>query len=162
VGPVGVGLVTKIVHNCTSQATQAAIAEVFVLGVKAGAEPVALWEAVRQGSIGRRRTFDGLIDQFLPGDYDSPQAALRIMHKDMSIATSLGKELGVPMRISNLALADIQEAMNRGWSDRDGRCVMLLPQERAGVHIAADPQAIQAVLQRDPPAPGDAKHGRQG
>jgi 3-hydroxyisobutyrate dehydrogenase len=160
VGPSGAGIVTKIVHNCASQAMQAALAEVFVMGVKAGAEPVALWEAIRQGSIGRRRSFDGLVDEFLPGQYDTPSAALRIVHKDMMVATGLGRELGVPLRFAALALADIAEAMNRGWSERDARCVMLLPQERAGVHVAGDPARIEAVLDRDPPAPTDTRRGK--
>jgi 3-hydroxyisobutyrate dehydrogenase-like beta-hydroxyacid dehydrogenase len=160
VGPSGAGLVTKLVHNCSSQAMQAALAEVFVMGVKAGAEPVALWEAIRQGSIGRRRSFDGLIDEFLPGTYDSPSAALRIVQKDMIVATGLARDLNVPMRFANLALADIMEAMNRGWAERDARCVMLLPQERADVHIQEDPVRIQAVLNEDPPAPTDTRRGK--
>lgn len=159
VGAAGTGLVTKLIHNCTSQTTQAAIAEVFVLGVKAGAEPLALWEAIRQGSIGRRRTFDGLIEEFLPARFDPPNAALRIIKKDMMVATDLARDLGVPMRFANLALADIQEAMNRGWSERDCRSVMLLPQERAGVDIKVEPTAIHDVLRRDPAAPSDAKFG---
>ncbi|MES2942834.1 MAG: NAD(P)-dependent oxidoreductase [Pseudomonadota bacterium] len=159
VGDIGAGLVTKLVHNCTSQATQAAIAEIFTLGVKAGAEPLALWEAVRQGSIGRRRTFDGLVDEFLPAAYDPPHAHLRVIQKDMLIATGLARELGVPMRFANLALADIQEAMNRGWSERDCRSVMLLPQERAGISIKVSPEAIEDVLRRDPPAQSDGKRG---
>ena len=159
VGEIGAGLVTKLVHNCISQATQAAIAEVFVLGVKAGANPLSLWAAIRQGVLGRRRTFDGLGDQFLTASYDSPQASLAIVEKDMMLATQLGRELRVPMRFANLALADIIEAMNRGWSDRDARSVMLLPQERAGVHIQVEPERIAEVFRRDPPAPGDAKHG---
>jgi 3-hydroxyisobutyrate dehydrogenase-like beta-hydroxyacid dehydrogenase len=161
VGDVGAGLITKLVHNCASQTIQAAIAEIFVFGVRAGADPLSLWEAIRQGSIGRRRTFDGLIDQFLPGTYDSPQAALRIIHKDMSIATELGRELDVPMRMANLAFADIQEAMNRGWTDRDCRSVMLLPQERVGVCIHVAPSDITDVLQRDPPAQSDTRFGGQ-
>ncbi|HSV81704.1 MAG TPA: NAD(P)-dependent oxidoreductase [Ramlibacter sp.] len=159
IGAIGSGLVTKFVHNCASQATQAAIAEVFVLGVRAGAEPLSLWRAIRQGSIGRRRTFDGLIDEFLPAKFEPPNAALRIMHKDMLGATGLARELGVPMRIANLALADIQEAVGRGWSERDGRSVMLLPQERAGVQIKVDPVDILEVLRQDPPARTDSKHG---
>jgi 3-hydroxyisobutyrate dehydrogenase len=159
VGEIGAGLVTKLVHNCASQATQAAIAEVFTLGVKAGAEPLSLWRAIRQGSIGRRRTFDGLIDEFLPAQFDPPHAALRIIHKDMTLATALGRDLGVPMRFANLALADIQEAMQRGWSERDCRAVMLLPQERVGVTIKVDPAAIQEVMHEDPPAPTDSKYG---
>jgi len=160
VGAPGSGLVTKLVHNCTSQATQAAIAEIFTLGVKAGAEPLALWRAIRQGSIGRRRTFDGLIDEFLPAAYEPAHAALRIVWKDTLLATELGRELGVPMPFSNLAFAQIQEAMNRGWSERDCRSVMLLPQEKAGVSIQVDPEAIREVLRDDPPAPTDSKHGK--
>jgi 3-hydroxyisobutyrate dehydrogenase-like beta-hydroxyacid dehydrogenase len=162
IGAIGAGLVTKFVHNCASQATQAAIAEVFVLGVKAGAEPLSLWKAIRQGSIGRRRTFDGLIDEFLPAQFEPPHAALRIMYKDMLGATGLARELGVPMRIANLALADIQEAMHRGWAERDGRSVMLLPQERVGLQIQVDPADIREVLRQDPPARTDSKHGEDG
>lgn len=159
VGDLGAGLVTKLVHNCSSQAIQAAIAEVFTLGVRAGAEPAALWAAIRQGSIGRRRTFDGLVDEFLPAHYDPPHAALRVIEKDLQIATQLGRELRVPMRFANLALADVYEAMNRGWADRDARSVMLLPQERAGVHIQVDPATINDILRRDPAAPTDTKRG---
>jgi 3-hydroxyisobutyrate dehydrogenase len=159
VGALGSGLVAKLVNNCASQTTQAAIAEVFVLGVKAGADPLSLWSAIRQGSLGRRRTFDGLIDEFLPSHFDPPHAALRIIDKDMTLATALGRELGVPMRIANLALADIQEAMNRGWSERDCRSVMLLPQERVGVQIKVDSEDIKKVLEADPPAQSDTKYG---
>ncbi len=159
VGELGAGLVTKLVHNCASQATQAAIAEVFTLGVRAGADPLSLWAAIRQGSIGRRRTFDGLVDEFLPAVYDPPHAALRIIEKDLQLATQLGRDLRVPMRFANLALADVYEAMNRGWAERDCRAVMLLPQERAGISIAVDMDAIEAVLRADPPAPTDTKRG---
>jgi 3-hydroxyisobutyrate dehydrogenase len=162
VGAVGAGLVTKLVHNCAAEAMQAALAEAFVLGVKAGADPLPLWEAIRQGAVGRRRTFDGLVGQFLPANYDEPQAALRITYKDMMIATDLGRELGVPMRFANLALADTTEAMNRGWAERDCRSVMLLPQERAGVSIAVSPDAIKDVMRRDPAAPSDTRYGAGG
>lgn len=159
VGPIGSGLVTKLVHNCTSQATQAAIAEIFTMGVRAGADPLSLWAAIRQGSIGRRRTFDGLVDEFLPAAFDPPHAALRTIEKDLMLATQLGRDLSAPMRFANLALADVQEAMNRGWADRDARSVMLLPQERAGVSIKVEPERIEEVLRNDPPAPTDTKRG---
>ena len=159
VGAVGAGLVTKLVHNCANECMQAALAEAFVLGVKAGVEPLPLWEAIRQGGAGRRRAFDGLVDQFLPGSYDQPQAALRIPYKDMMIATGLARELCVPMRFADLALADLTEAMNRGWAERDCRSVMLLPQERVGVEIRVSPDALEEIMRRDPAAPSDAKHG---
>jgi len=142
VGPLGAGSVAKLVHNCAGYAIQTALAEVFSLGVKAGVEPLALFEAVRQGAAGRRRTFDGLLDQFLPNKYDPPAFTLRLALKDMTLATGLGRELNVPMRLANLALAELTEALNRGWAERDSRIAMRLQLERAGVEIAVDPARL--------------------
>jgi 3-hydroxyisobutyrate dehydrogenase len=111
-------------------------------------DPVALWEVVRQGVVGRRLSFDGLLDQFLPGKYDPPNFALKLATKDVALATALGRELGVPMRICNLAYAEMTEACNRGWEARDSRSVMLLEQERAGVKIAADPERVKQAAER--------------
>jgi 3-hydroxyisobutyrate dehydrogenase len=154
VGPIGAGSVAKLVHNCAGYAMQAALAEVFALGVKGGVEPLALWEAVRTGAVGRRRSFDSLADQFLPGKYDPAAFALRLAHKDVALATQLGRELGVPMRVANLALAEMTEALNRGWENRDSRVAMLLQLERSGVEVAVEPDRIKAALERDPPFKG--------
>ena len=145
VGEIGAGSVAKLTHNCAGYVIQTALAEVFTMGVKGGVDPLALWEAVRQGALGRRRTFDGLVDQFLPGKFDPPAFALRLAHKDVTLATQLGRELGVPMRLANLVLEEMTEARNRGWDNRDSRSPMLLQEERAGVQIAVDPAAIKRV-----------------
>ena len=150
VGPIGAGSVAKLVHNCAGYTIQCALAEVFTLGVKAGVEPLALWQAVRQGALGRRRTFDGLIDQFLPGKFDPPAFALRLAHKDVTLATALGREHHVPMRIANLALDELTEALIRGWADRDSRVAMLLQEERAGVEIRVPEERLRQALERDP------------
>jgi len=149
VGPIGAGSVAKLVHNCAGYAVQTALAEVFSMGVKAGVDPLELWKAVRQGAGGRRRTFDGLVDQFLPGSFDPPAFTLTLAHKDVSLATALGRELGVPMRVANLTLEEMTEALNRGWGPRDSRVAMLLQEERAGVHIAVPPEKIREVLEQD-------------
>jgi len=149
VGPIGAGSVAKLVHNCAGYALQTVLGEVFTLGVKGGVDPLALFEAVRQGAQGRRRTFDGLVDQFLPNTYDPPSFALRLAHKDVTLATALGRELGVPMRLCNMALEEMTEAMNRGWAGRDSRVAMLLQQERAGVSIQVDPAKRKEAGARD-------------
>lgn len=154
IGPIGAGTVAKLVHNCAHFAVQMALAEVMTLGVKAGVEPLALWKAIRRGSVGRRRTFDYLGDQFLPDAYDPPSFALNLGYKDMSLATALGREVGVPMRIANMALAEMTEAMNRGWGQRDCRAPMQLQKERSGVEFEVDRARIAAVLQDDPPFKG--------
>ncbi len=146
VGPVGAATIAKLVHNCSGYMITVALAEVFTMGVKAGLEPLALYEAIRQGAQGRRLTYDGLLDQFLPGQYDPPSFALRLAHKDVSLATALAREVGVPMRLANLTLEEMTEALGRGWGGRDSRSVMLLQQERAGVEIAVPRDRLDAVL----------------
>jgi 3-hydroxyisobutyrate dehydrogenase-like beta-hydroxyacid dehydrogenase len=148
VGGIGTATVAKLVHNMSSYAITCALAETFTMGVKAGMDPIALWEAVRQGVTGRRLTLDGLLNQFLPGKYDPPDFALKLATKDVKLATQLGRELGVPMRMCNLAYSEMVEACNRGWEGRDSRVVMLLEQERAGVEIAADPERVKQAAER--------------
>jgi 3-hydroxyisobutyrate dehydrogenase-like beta-hydroxyacid dehydrogenase len=150
IGPIGAGSVAKLVHNCAGYAIQTALAEVFALGIKGGVEPLALWEAVRTGASGRQRTFDRLHDRFLPNKYDPPSFALKLAHKDMRLATELGRELGVPMRLANMAYAEMTEALNRGWENRDSRSPMLLQLERCGLKVEVDAKRIQEVLDRDP------------
>jgi 3-hydroxyisobutyrate dehydrogenase-like beta-hydroxyacid dehydrogenase len=148
IGQVGSATVAKLVHNMSSYAVTCALAETFTLGAKAGMDPVALYEAVRQGVSGRRLTFDGLLEQFLPGKYDPPNFALKLATKDVALATALGRELGVPMRICNLTHAEMTEACNRGWEGRDSRVVMLLQEERTGVKIASDPERVKQAAER--------------
>jgi 3-hydroxyisobutyrate dehydrogenase-like beta-hydroxyacid dehydrogenase len=146
VGPIGAGSVAKLVHNCAGYVVQTALAEVFTMGVKAGVDPLTLWRAVRQGAGGRRRTFDGLADQFLPNEYEPPAFALRLAHKDVSLATQLGREVKVPMRLANSVLEELTEAMNRGWAEKDSRVAMVLQQERAGVEIKVPRGELKKVI----------------
>jgi 3-hydroxyisobutyrate dehydrogenase len=149
IGPVGVASVAKLVHNCAGYTIQAALAEVFTMGVKGGVDPLVLWRICRQGFVGRARVFDRLADQFLPATFDPPNFRLHLAHKDVSLATALARELNVPMRLSNLALEELTEAVNRGWSERDSRVAMLLQEERAGVQIKVSPERIREVLRQD-------------
>jgi 3-hydroxyisobutyrate dehydrogenase-like beta-hydroxyacid dehydrogenase len=146
IGPIGSASVAKLVHNLCGYMIQTALAEAFTMGVKAGVDPLTLWKAVRNGVTGRRRTFDGLADHFLPDIFDPPRFALKLAHKDVSLATQVGREVGVPMRLANLTLEEMTEALARGWEGRDSRSSMILQKERAGVKIKEDPADIAAIL----------------
>ncbi|MBT3369602.1 MAG: NAD(P)-dependent oxidoreductase [Rhodospirillaceae bacterium] len=149
IGLIGAGAVAKLVHNAAGYAIQTALAEVFSVGVKAGVEPLALFEAVRQGARGRQRTFDSLGDHYLINQYDPPDFALRLAHKDVSLAAQMGRDVGVPMRLIDQTVAEMTEALGRGWEGRDSRVSMLLQQERAGLDFAVDPKDVQAVIDTD-------------
>jgi 3-hydroxyisobutyrate dehydrogenase len=146
VGPIGAGSVAKLAHNCASFTVQTALAEIFTLGVKAGVEPLALFKALRQGATGRKRTFDRLAEQFLPGKYDPPAFALRLAHKDLGLALDLAREVGVPMQVAQVALKEFDEALRRGWGERDSRVTMLLQEERAGVSPRVPAEKLREAL----------------
>ena len=78
-----------------------------------------------------------LLKRLLPatyfrGNFDKPAMALRLGFKDMDLATSLGRELKVPMAMANITWGEFATAMNRGWEGRETCSIMLLQEERAG------------------------------
>ncbi|AHK34571.1 2-hydroxy-3-oxopropionate reductase [Rhodococcus opacus PD630] len=148
VGEIGAGNTAKLVHNCASITIRRAIAEVFTMGVKAGVEPAALWHAVRQGAIGRARTFDRIGDRYLQSAYDPPSFALALANKDLRLALELADQLGVPMACAEVAQADFAEALDRGWGHRDSQSPMHLQNERANVTIKLSAEEVQEVLDR--------------
>ena len=149
VGPIGCGAIAKLVHNCSGYIIQCALAETFTMGVKAGVEPLALWQAVRRGAQGRRGTFEGLAEHLLPGNFDPPDFALQLARKDVDLAVGVGREFNVPMRLANLALSELTEAINRGWGNRDSRVAMLLQEERAGVEVRVAEEVLRAALEEE-------------
>jgi 3-hydroxyisobutyrate dehydrogenase len=149
VGDIGAGNTAKLVHNCGSITLRMMIAEVFSLGVKGGMDPTELWHAMRQGAIGRSRTFDRIGDQYLQDKYEPASFALKLAHKDLTLSLDLGRELGVPMRYAERAMEDFQEALDRGWGDRDSRSPMQIQNERAGVHIKVSAEDVKKTLARD-------------
>jgi 3-hydroxyisobutyrate dehydrogenase len=153
VGPIGAGSIAKLVHNCTGYILQTALAETFSMGIKAGVDPLVLWQAVRHGALGRRQTFDSLPEHFLPGQFDPPDFALRLARKDVALAVEVGREFEVPMRLANLTYAELTEALNRGWGQRDSRVAMLLQEERAGIDVHVPPAHLREILESDRPGP---------
>jgi 3-hydroxyisobutyrate dehydrogenase len=149
-GDTGTATIAKLVHNCANYTINSVLAEVFSLGVKAGVDPLSLFSAVRQGSLGRQSTIDRLADHFLPGQYDEPSFALALAHKDVALATELAREHNVPMRLANIAFADMTEALNLGWGARDSRSPMKLQERRAAVDIAVTRQQLDELLEKEP------------
>jgi 3-hydroxyisobutyrate dehydrogenase len=144
VGPIGSGTIVKLVNNVTGQIFLHAMGEAFSVAVKAGVDPLELWDALRLGVIGKSSAINMLTKQFLPGQFDPPAFALNLALKDVNLATQLGRELGVPLRLANLTHAEMTEAIGRGMGEKDCRIYLTLQLERAGVTIAVDPEELAA------------------
>ncbi|MHA6688096.1 NAD(P)-dependent oxidoreductase [Mesorhizobium sp. A556] len=146
VGALGAGTVIKLCHNMFGATLLATQAEIFSLGVKAGIDPLDLWEALKLGVVGKQSPLEMLTKQFLPGEYDKPAFAQKLALKDVRLGTELARELAVPMRIINTTFADMTEAVNKGMGDQDSRAFMKLQLERAGVSIAVAPERIDRAI----------------
>jgi 3-hydroxyisobutyrate dehydrogenase len=146
VGDIGAGTVVKLANNTAGFMLLAVMAEVFTLAVKGGVEPLEVWQALRLGVVGKQSPLFMLTKQFLPGQFETPAFALKLGHKDVMLAINLAKELGVPLRLANMTLEEMTEALGRGWGEQDSRAFMKLQTERAGVQIAVDPQRIKEAM----------------
>lgn len=148
-GAIGTGTITKLVHNVVANIRTAMLGEVLTLGVKGGIAPEALLAAVRNGSHGKTRTFDHLASKPLDGGFDQPLFRLRHARKDMAVALELGEELGVPLDLTELTLVKLDEAMERGWGDRDSNVHIKIQQEKSGIDIAPiDPAILKEIVSR--------------
>ncbi len=136
VGGIGCGTVAKLVHNMVSACSRMAIAEGMTLGVKAGVAPEVLLDALSKSSFGQGRVLKDMIpNTVFPGAYDNVNFALRLLRKDVGLATELGREYHVPMMIAALAEQQLEEAMRRGWGEKDSMTFFRLQEERAGVEL---------------------------
>jgi 3-hydroxyisobutyrate dehydrogenase-like beta-hydroxyacid dehydrogenase len=137
-GSIGAGSVCKLMHNMISHGIRQAIAEGLTLGVKAGVDPVMLWECIRRGSVGRMRLLhEGLVRTVFRGEFEPASFALALARKDIALATELGREYNVPLPVANLVEQTVIEALNRGWGEMDSNVPFLLQEEAAGVQVRA-------------------------
>lgn len=137
-GAIGSATITKLVHNLIFICTRTILAEGFTLGVKAGVSPEVLLDAMKGGAFGQGL----LLNHFLPemvfkGRFEPVRFALRLARKDVGLATELAREYEVPMAMAALTEQTLEEAMARGWSERDYATPFLIQEERAGVQVRA-------------------------
>ena len=145
-GPLGSGSICKLVHQMVNSTISQAIAEGLTLGVKAGVDTKALWECVRRGMVGRMHVLHVQVPQTVfRNNFETDTFPLKLLRKDVGLATALGRELNVPLRLTNIAEQNLMEAANRGWGDKAAYTVtFLLQEEAANVDLRADIDAEQA------------------
>ena len=139
-GPLGSGCICKLVHQMINSTISQAIAEGLTLGVKAGVETKLLWEAVRRGMVGRMHVLHVQVPQTVfCNDYESATFPLKLLRKDVGLATALARELAVPLPLANIAEQRLVAAADRGWGEKSAYTVAFrLQEEAANVELRAD------------------------
>jgi 3-hydroxyisobutyrate dehydrogenase len=147
-GPLGCGSICKLVHQMMNSTISHAIAEGLTLGVKAGVETTALWECVRRGMVGRMHVLHVQVPQTVfRNNFETDTFPLKLLRKDVGLATALGRELNVPLPLADIAEQSLIEGVKRGWGDKSAYTVtFLLQEEAAKVEIrSADVDPAQAA-----------------
>lgn len=143
-GPLGSGSICKLVHQMINSTISQAIAEGLTLGVKAGVDVKSLWECVRRGMVGRMHVLHSQVPQnVFRDDYETDTFPLKLLRKDVGLATALGRDLNVSLPLANIAEQKLIEAMNRGWGDKSAYTVTFKLQEEAA-QVALRAEGVDA------------------
>ena len=132
-GNLGSGAICKIVNNLIGMTLGVVLSEAFSIGVKAGVDPMTLYEAISMSS-GETRQMHTFPNTLFQGNF-KPGFKLDLGAKDVGLATDMGRALKVPMEISNLVQQKYVEAQNRGWGADSSISIARLQEERAGIDI---------------------------
>ncbi|MBM4439815.1 MAG: NAD(P)-dependent oxidoreductase [Candidatus Rokubacteria bacterium] len=133
VGPLGSGLIVKLVNNVMSMCNVVVAAEAMVLGVKAGIPPQQLFEILSQ-SGGRSHHFLKRFPNVLAGDF-SPNFSIGLSRKDLGLALDMAADLGVPMLAASVAKQVYEAAKAAGLVNEDMAAVTKVYEGWAGVQV---------------------------
>ena len=133
-GDVGSGNIAKLINNLITLTCCAINAEGFVLGVKAGLDPMKLWEIIKV-STGNNFTLEkSFPSTVLQGKFDSG-FRMTLACKDIGLALTLGKEYSVPMPIGSAVEQRLIEGKAAGLGEKSPQSIILLLEEMVGVKV---------------------------
>jgi 2-hydroxymethylglutarate dehydrogenase len=133
VGDIGCGNIAKLVNNMISICCNAACAEGFVLGVKAGIDPEKLYQVISAGTANnwnlQQYPDTVFIDDFEPG------FKLDLAYKDIQLALALSSEYRVLTPLALAAQQGLIEARAAGLGDKSVQSVIMALEKIAGVQV---------------------------
>jgi 3-hydroxyisobutyrate dehydrogenase-like beta-hydroxyacid dehydrogenase len=133
IGPLGSGLVVKIVNNMMSMANVAVAAEAMVLGVKAGVDPQRLFD-ILSTSGGRSHHFLKRFPNVLAGDF-TPNFSIGLSRKDVSLALAMAARLEMPVPLAATVRQVYEAAHAQGFGQLDMAGVTRLYEQWTGVTV---------------------------
>jgi len=133
VGPVGAGNTVKAINNMMSCVNALAMMEGVALGVKAGLDPMTIYEVVKASS-GGSKALERIPNALVPRKFE-PGFKVRLMNKDLETFNTIAKELHVPVSFANVAQRYQQAAMAAGLADQDTSVVMTIIEHLAAIDV---------------------------
>ncbi len=121
-GDVGSGSAMKVVTNLFVNSVTALMAEMVVLGERAGLSHETMEECLGAGSV-RGEMWEVMRPRFFERDF-APRGAVEIFAKDMGIAIDLAKEHGLDLEVVPAARKMFQRAEAAGWAKDDASRVL--------------------------------------
>lgn len=132
-GDIGAGNVVKLVNNMLAFIQMMGAAEAVVLGKKAGVDPNILWQAVKASSGGSFVWESGT--RAILRDKLAPTFTIDLASKDISLATKLAEEFGVPLTMGKAAEGLIRGYQTGGYAKEDVLATVKELEKQAGVTV---------------------------
>ncbi len=117
-GGVGCGQVVKLVNNALVFENTVAIAEMMVLGERAGVMPAVLLDAVSKGSGDSYALRNHASKSMLPRQFPEKSFPPEYVLKDIGYVLELAAQVGVAARVTQLAQRYYSATATNGWSGR--------------------------------------------
>jgi 3-hydroxyisobutyrate dehydrogenase/2-hydroxymethylglutarate dehydrogenase len=133
VGPVGAGNTVKAINNMMACVNALAMMEGLTLGVKAGLDPMVIYEVVKASS-GGSKALERIPTAIVPRKFE-PGFKVFLMNKDLDTFNTIAKELHVPVSFSNVAQRYQQAALAAGLGDMDTSVVATIIERLAAVEF---------------------------
>jgi len=133
VGPAGAGNTVKAINNMMACVNSLAMMEGVVLGVKAGLDPMIVYEVVKASS-GGSKALERIPTALVPRKFE-PGFKVQLMNKDLDTFNTIARELHVPVSFSNVAQRYQQAALAAGLADMDTSAVVQIIERLAAVQI---------------------------
>jgi 3-hydroxyisobutyrate dehydrogenase-like beta-hydroxyacid dehydrogenase len=134
VGDVGSGNAVKLVNNLMSLVSVLALSEGMVLGTKAGVDPETLHRVIKV-STGSSYALEVKLPNLISKGKFEAGFAIDLACKDLRLAIDLGREMGVPLFVTNVAQQVYELARARGMGRLDHTAVIKLLEEAAQVEV---------------------------
>jgi 3-hydroxyisobutyrate dehydrogenase len=133
VGPPGAGNIVKAVNNMMACVNSNAMMEGLAVAVKAGLDPMTVYEVVKASS-GGSKALDRIPNAIVPRNF-APGFKVQLMNKDLDTFTAIAKELHVPVSFANVAQRYQQAALAAGLGEQDTSVVMTVIERLAAVEV---------------------------